>query len=162
MHCPLSAQDLTSVGNRHILTAIDFVCDMSTFKKLLGFGAEEDKSQSSSRQPTSAVSGEHSGSLSSAAQKASNLVPATIAERDDANDQTVCQKESQVQDITTLICSFRSLLFVLFTCCQLCRLGSVHPNARLSDLLSQHCDLPLPVCLLYFGASVNLRLVSDT
>lgn len=95
MHCPLSAQDLTSVGNRHILTAIDFVCDMSTFKKLLGFGAEEDKSQSSSRQPTSAVSGEHSGSLSSAAQKASNLVPATIAERDDANDQTVCQKESQ-------------------------------------------------------------------
>ena len=69
---------------------------MSTFKKLLGLGGEEDKTQSSNRQPSSAVSGEHSGSLSPAAQKASNLVPATIAERDDAQSETVCQKESQV------------------------------------------------------------------
>lgn len=70
---------------------------MSTFKKLLGLGGEDDKTQSSNRQSTSAVSAEHSGSLSSAAQKASNLVPATIAERDETQkDVTVCQQESQV------------------------------------------------------------------
>ena len=71
---------------------------MSTFKKLLGLGGEDDKTQSSNRQSSSAVSAEHSGSLSSAAQKASNLVPATIAERDETQkDVTVCQKESQVK-----------------------------------------------------------------
>lgn len=69
---------------------------MSSFKKLLGLGGEEDKGQSSNRQSSSAVSAEHSGSISTAAKKASNLVPATIAERDETQkDVTVCQQESE-------------------------------------------------------------------
>ena len=69
---------------------------MSSFMKKLGIGGEE-KSQSSSRQTTSSVSAEHSGRQSSAAQKASNLVPATITERDEAQKETtVCVRESEV------------------------------------------------------------------
>lgn len=70
---------------------------MSSFMKKLGLGGTEEKSQSSSRQTSSAVSGEHSGRQPVAAQKASNLVPATITERDEAEkDTTVCVKESEV------------------------------------------------------------------
>ena len=65
--------------------------------KKLGLGGDE-KPQSSSRQTsTSSVSAEHSGSQSAAAQKASNLVPATVTERDEAEkDTTVCVRESEV------------------------------------------------------------------
>ena len=65
--------------------------------KKLGLGGEE-KTQSSSRQTsTSSVSGEHSGRQSAAAQRASNLVPATVTERDEAQkDTTVCVRESEV------------------------------------------------------------------
>lgn len=43
------------------------------------------------------MSGEHSGPQPTAAKKASNLVPATIAERDETQkDVTVCKKESEV------------------------------------------------------------------
>ncbi len=77
---------------------------MSSFKKLLGLGGEEDKSQSSSRQSSSAVSAEHSGTLSTAAKKASNLVPVTIAERDETQkDVTVCQQESEVRQSGTIL-----------------------------------------------------------
>lgn len=70
---------------------------MSSFMKKLGLGGEE-KSQTSTRQTsTSSVSAEHSGRQSSAAQKASNLVPATVTERDEAKeDTTVCVRESEV------------------------------------------------------------------
>ena len=68
--------------------------------KKLGLGGEE-KSQSPSRQTsTSSVSSEHSGRQSAAAQKASNLVPATVTERDEAEqDTTVCVRESEVHSI---------------------------------------------------------------
>ena len=86
---------------------------MSSFKKMLGLGSSEEKSQTSNRQTASsrAVSGEHSGVQSSAAQKASNLVPATIAERDDAEkDLTVCAVESEVWRLAGMVirkCSVR-------------------------------------------------------
>ena len=68
-----------------------------SFKKMLGLGGSEEKSQASKRHTSSAVSGEHTGAQSTAAQKASNLVPATVAERDEAEkDFTVCARESEV------------------------------------------------------------------
>ena len=70
---------------------------MSSFMKKLGLGGSEDKPQSSSRQTSGPVSGEHSGRQPAAAVKASNLVPPTLTERDEAEkDQTVCVKESEV------------------------------------------------------------------
>ena len=79
---------------------------MSTFKSFLGLGgAKDDKSQSqtqsqsqsTSQQTTHAVSAEHSGQQSKAEQKASNLVPATVVERDDAEKtETTCKQESEV------------------------------------------------------------------
>ena len=70
--------------------------------KKLGLGGEE-KSQSSSRQTsTSSVSGEHSGRQPAAAKRASNLVPATVTERDEAEkDTTVCVRESEVLSADT-------------------------------------------------------------
>lgn len=73
---------------------------MSSFKKLWGFGGEDKESaRPSSSQSTSAVSAEHQGPQPPAAQKASNMVPATLAERDEAaEDTTVCVRESEVAD----------------------------------------------------------------
>lgn len=72
---------------------------MATFKKLLGFGAEgKEGATPSSSQSSSAMSAEHRGPQPAAEQKASNMVPATLAERDEAaEDTTVCVRESEVR-----------------------------------------------------------------
>ena len=71
---------------------------MSTFKSLLGFGTEGKKGAAqSSSQTSTAVSAEHQGPQPAAAQKASSMVPATLAERDEAaEDTTVCVREAEV------------------------------------------------------------------
>lgn len=69
-----------------------------SFKKLLGLGGDDKQGAApSSRPPTGPVSGEHQGVQPAAAKKASNMVPATLAERDEAAvDTTVCVRESEV------------------------------------------------------------------
>ena len=81
---------------------------MSTFKKLLGFGAEgKEGAAPSSSQSANAMSGEHRGAQSNAEEKASSMVPATLAERDEsAEDTTVCAREAEVTEVYSLANAF--------------------------------------------------------
>lgn len=91
--------------------------------KKLGLGGTEERSQSSSRQTTSAVSAEHSGRQPIAAQKASNLVPATVPERDEADkDTTVCVRESEVNMLNgpSLRAMLTEIEFVVLVGCSRC------------------------------------------
>ena len=79
-------------------TTVDFT--MASFKKLLGLGGDDkQEAASTSKQSSRAVSAEHQGPQPEAAEKASNMVPATLAERDEAaEDTTVCVRESEVRE----------------------------------------------------------------